>query len=156
MNSGLQYGVSDGCPHWSNIGDLTGLPANPGHGICESIHGQVDSSSCPRYHWNTRECSMTNGHLSRSDQGTSGKAESSCNVGAYALEMRILQSQVRQLCHYGTYLTTRSIETTKWTLQTRVTTGSSRILLRRQVVSSELHLSSLTLTESLMIFFSSI
>ena len=39
---------------------------------------------------------MTNGHLSRSDQGTSGKAESSCNVGAYALEMRILQSQVKQ------------------------------------------------------------
>ena len=42
--------------------NLTRLSAHPGHGISTS---------------------------SRSDQGTPGKAKSSCNVGAYAHEMRI-------------------------------------------------------------------
>ena len=46
-------------------------------------------------------------------------------------------------CHLGTYLTTRSIETTKWALQTRVAAGSSMIPLHRQFGSGELHLFSL-------------
>ena len=45
-----------------DFGELARLSAHPGHGISTS---------------------------SRSDQGTPGKAKSSCNVGAYALEMRI-------------------------------------------------------------------
>ena len=53
-------------------------------------------------------------------------------------------------CHLGTCLATGSVETTKWSLQTRVAAGSSMIPLLQQVGSEELHLSSLTLTESLM------
>ena len=45
-----------------NFDNLAGLSAHPGHGISTS---------------------------SRSVQGTPGKAKSSCNVGAYAHEMRI-------------------------------------------------------------------
>ncbi len=88
--------------------------------------------------------------ISTSSQGGQGTLARQSHLATLVLCSRNanLTASSQRKCHLGACLATGSVETTKWS--SMVAGESSMISLHQQVGSGELHLSSLTLTESLM------